>query len=41
MIVNHYLTNLCRLNDYEKLKNFPFLITNLYDFNYTPLVPYF
>ncbi len=40
MFVNHYLTNLCGLNDYEKLKNAPFLITNPYDFDYKVYVWY-
>lgn len=40
MFVNHYLTNLLKLSDYEKLKNAPFLITNPYDFDYKVYVWY-
>ncbi len=40
MFVNHYLTNLLQLNDYEKLKNAPFLITDDYDFDYKVYVWY-
>ncbi len=34
MNLNHYLTNLFHLSEYEKLKNAPFLIVDNYDFDY-------
>ncbi len=40
MFINHYLTNLCGLSDYEKLKNSPFLIKDSYDFDYKVYVWY-
>ena len=40
MIVNHYLTNLFHLSEYDKLKNAPFLITDNYDFDYKVYIWY-
>ncbi len=40
MIINNYLTNLCQLSGYEKLKSAPFLVTDDYDFDYKVYVWY-